>query len=182
MEHCYEALSRCDEDHCNEWGVFTALLEVAKHYEDGARKYAGRRGEKGMTDEEAIKALSCEVAGRADCEFQLAGMDCSQCIDAVWESARSALRERIEHSSSEAPNNWISVKDESPEEKTDVLVFGKKWRTEGGKEMEDAFPSIYVAYTRGDRECYFGAEGGNLIVVTHWRPLPQPPKEDANGA
>ena len=29
-------------------GIYTALLEVSKHYEDGARKYADRNWEKGM--------------------------------------------------------------------------------------------------------------------------------------
>ena len=111
-----------------------------------------------MTDEEAVLTL----LGKSKDNFQMAialGID--------------ALRERI-------GGGWTSVWDGHPEEKTDVQVFGKKYWTEGGKEMEDAFPSIYVAYTRGDRECYFGSEGGNLIVVTHWRPLPLPPKE-ANG-
>jgi len=37
-----------DFNHCANQGVYTALLEVAKHYEDGAKKYADRNWENGM--------------------------------------------------------------------------------------------------------------------------------------
>ena len=32
----------------NDWDSHTAILEVAKHYEDGARKYSARNWEKGI--------------------------------------------------------------------------------------------------------------------------------------
>lgn len=35
----------CDEQH---WDIFTAIIEVSKHYEEGAKKYVERNWEKGI--------------------------------------------------------------------------------------------------------------------------------------
>lgn len=45
-EFIYEAISNFRE--LARWGVTKMLLEVSKHYEDGANKYAERNWEKGM--------------------------------------------------------------------------------------------------------------------------------------
>ncbi len=57
--------------------------------------------------------------------------------------------------------NWISVKDRLPEEGY-YLVFIKN---------PGPFKYIYVAYYYGDNEWNVDGE------VTHWKPLPEPPKE-----
>ena len=60
---------------------------------------------------------------------------------------------------------WISVKDRLPEKWEDVLICN--CYSEVDTDMIWENPS-------GSFEFYF--EGGN---VTHWMPLPEPPKEDA---
>ncbi|WGE69866.1 DUF551 domain-containing protein [Actinobacillus equuli subsp. haemolyticus] len=59
-------------------------------------------------------------------------------------------------------NNWISVKDELPDEDIDVLIYGYK-RSE--------FRLVSIS---------FYSEGKfNLpdsFTITHWQPLPEPPK------
>ena len=44
--HC--VADRCFSSESDEMGFYTALLEVSKHYEDGAKKYAERNWEKGI--------------------------------------------------------------------------------------------------------------------------------------
>ena len=57
---------------------------------------------------------------------------------------------------------WISVKDRLPEEGEDVLTYrGSGYRVE-------ALESVSRKYWENDIFCYY--------PVTHWMPLPQPPK------
>lgn len=57
--------------------------------------------------------------------------------------------------------SWISVKDRLPEDASDVLIV---W-ADGVSEA-----------------CYFDEtwcrDGRRLLSVTHWMPLPEPPKEE----
>ena len=55
---------------------------------------------------------------------------------------------------------WISVKDRLPEEDTWVLVYAK----------QGFYMNLKVDYI------YHG-EWFNSLLVTHWMPLPEPPKE-----
>ena len=60
---------------------------------------------------------------------------------------------------------WISVEDRLPEKGQVVLAFGKKSASTG-------------QYRGFERERKFWRWKGNTIrVVTHWMPLPEPPKE-----
>lgn len=55
-------------------------------------------------------------------------------------------------------DNWISVKDKKPELMKDVLAAN--------------------AQCGAIRVCYYnGVWHGMISEVTHWQPLPQPPKE-----
>lgn len=71
--------------------------------------------------------------------------------------------------------DWISVKDRLPEPDENVFVYATKWETKG-----------YVVgitrryrYTDG-REVWVEPFPGFELVyhITHWMPLPKPPKED----
>lgn len=73
-------------------------------------------------------------------------------------------------------NGWISVKDRLPETKTrfdllrrsdTLLVFGE--------DEEDDGDHIFSAYMMGDG-IFYGVNG-ECHKVTHWQPLPKPPKE-----
>lgn len=60
--------------------------------------------------------------------------------------------------------DWISVKDRLPEEKGEYIVF----------DGDDVFGAYYDAY---DRRWTDTTEGYFEFRVTHWRPMPEPPKE-----
>jgi len=65
--------------------------------------------------------------------------------------------------------NWISVKDELPNEKVDVLIYGKITCC-GGLHYEQGYYK---------NKCWFGRMRDNYthITVTHWMPLPEKPTE-----
>ena len=71
---------------------------------------------------------------------------------------------------------WISVEERMPEAKMAVLAYGQRF-VFNGKKIE-TFPMERVAYTRGEDEGWFSWDSGDVIEVTHWMPLPEPPKED----
>ena len=63
-------------------------------------------------------------------------------------------------------NEWISVQDRLPEINTYVLIVYAGY-------------SMFVAYrdnSEGDL-CFRGDDGNPLYNITHWMPLPEPPKE-----
>jgi len=74
-----------------------------------------------------------------------------------------------------AAHRWISVKDRLPEEGEEVLIFGQY--------LND-IPKILGVRSRykGDQDWKYTWEGPDEWVyrendVTHWMPLPEPPKE-----
>ena len=60
-------------------------------------------------------------------------------------------------------SEWISVKDRMPDDDTDVLVYG------GGR--------YNVAAHTSDNGNGWYHNGNYFIKATHWRELPEPPKE-----
>lgn len=70
--------------------------------------------------------------------------------------------------------DWISVKERLPEELTHVIVF-----------MEATEQGVCVAFIENGK--WLDGESGHGIVfmqqelVTHWMPLPEPPKEARGG-
>lgn len=65
------------------------------------------------------------------------------------------------------PDGWISIDDRLPENNTEVLIsidYGN------GKQ------SVLMGYMRSQDVSWRGVVGQKLIGVTHWRPLPEPPK------
>ena len=72
-----------------------------------------------------------------------------------------------EEPSIELVQEWISVKDRLPEEAADIIVYTTKKRI--------AFGYLYDGHFR-DEEHEIMANW-NIGEVTHWMPLPEPPKE-----
>jgi hypothetical protein len=70
---------------------------------------------------------------------------------------------------------WISVRDKLPEEKTAVLGFGVRSIT---YLKNDPFPATHIVYSRGEDEGWFTFWNGEYVDITHWMPLPEPPKEE----
>ena len=88
-------------------------------------------------------------------------------------------------------SKWISVKDKLPEPEQEVLLYTVTTETYGKhKERKTQYHNIYYGYCE-DGEwltsyCY-GCEfiskmnekfPNEVIEVTHWMPLPEPPKVD----
>lgn len=66
---------------------------------------------------------------------------------------------------------WISVKDRLPEEDTDVLIFSRKFKIcTIGRCMKSSWGRWWTTNHAG------------CANITHWMPLPEPPKDgDGNG-
>lgn len=121
-----------------------------------------------MTREEAIKLLECSatelVGTMMQTNEQTAVNQLQRYVDA-YDMAIAALREQ-EGKDTNAPTKWISVEDRLPEEAERVLV-----RLSGDK------PPIGEPRLDTDR-----VVDGRWVrwfdLVTHWMPLPEPPKEE----
>ena len=67
---------------------------------------------------------------------------------------------------------WISVKDRLPEEEGWYLVY-----TTPNREHKSINKAMFCkGYAWGNFEPYWRGAGGHWANVTHWMPLPQPPK------
>lgn len=109
-----------------------------------------------MTREEAIRILDPETTVEAIAEIEYYGgfngkTAAVQAVSDACVMAVAALREQEER-------RWIPVTERLPDIGIEVLVYS-----------ED--DGICVDYYDGDSFCYYG--------VTHWMPLPEPPKEDS---
>ena len=117
-----------------------------------------RKGETEMTREESIRILDPETTGEAISEIEYYGgfSGRNAAVQAVSDAcilAVDALREQEQR-------RWIPVAERLPEIGIVVLVYS-----------ED--DGICVDYYGGDSFGYYD--------VTHWMPLPQPPKEGDEG-
>lgn len=61
-------------------------------------------------------------------------------------------------------NEWISIEDEFPIGFALVRV------------CDDEIKYFEVAYWYGDADCWIGNVSQRIDGVTHWMPLPEPPK------
>lgn len=71
---------------------------------------------------------------------------------------------------------WISVEDEYPDSKLKVLVIAYEDMYDRG-EIKPC-PAVHTAYTRGEDEGWFDWYTEDWLHVTHWMPLPEPPKKE----
>ena len=94
------------------------------------------------------------------------------------EGYRAALREQeqreLESYLKVLESPWISVKERLPELRTDVLVYRKNLWSMGGYIAVDR---MYVRQ-EDDEPMWSGDDVTWMSKVTHWMPLPEPPKED----
>ena len=71
---------------------------------------------------------------------------------------------------------WIPVTERLPESKEKILVYGGNidiWHNG----VKQPMPSIFTGYMRGLDEGWFTWDSDYYISdVTHWMPLPEPPK------
>ncbi len=117
--------------------------------------------------EKVLKGLECAIGirGRKDCDNCPYDYDfnCLGC-DIVMRDALALLKEQ--------EPGWISAKDRPPEDGEDVLAY-----CTDGEESR----IVPVNYANGVwYDCVF-----NTVMIfktiTHWMPLPEPPKEVSNG-
>ena len=89
--------------------------------------------------------------------------DCKKALEEQREAVEftiAALREQRE-----GKMEWISVRDRLPEDQVEVLVATRS--KNGVRNIDKGYLAIDHFIHRGRAE------------VTHWMPLPEPPKEDA---
>ena len=75
-------------------------------------------------------------------------------------------------------NKWISVEERMPEHGTDVLVLTAPGTIRLG---QNCVVAEYI-HPRMEKSgvfinFYAGYDDKNILAVTHWMPLPEPPKE-----
>lgn len=128
------------------------------------------------TPDEIKKALECcsdvnapckicpfYIATSAECIIHMA--DCAYEYIQKLEYKIGELTEMVEQLE-EAQPKWISVEEMLPDDCIDVLVFTRSGYTS----------SISIAHALKGR---WFSKGIPVETVTHWMPLPEPPKEDA---
>lgn len=93
-----------------------------------------------------------------------------------WEDGQRMM-EWIEHAPTVAkdinvPGKWVSMKDRYPETRYTVLVYTPYHK------------NIWAATMHEDGNWYIWSPGGRVLLdqdwygpITHWMPLPEPPKE-----
>jgi hypothetical protein len=110
-----------------------------------------------MTREEAAKILEKQFDESCG-DYRYQNKDKLNYEDALW-LAIAALREQRE-----GKMEWISVRDRLPEDQVEVLVATRS--KNGVRNIDKGYLAIDHFIHRGHAE------------VTHWMPLPEPPKED----
>ena len=124
-----------------------------------------------MTDRErVIKALEYCAPGNKPCDGCPMKDNCKGTANGAMAAAIKLLKEQEQEKLTDfdkAPTvgEWISAKDRLPEEDSSVLV----WEKQGF-----AFVDWYKFGV-----WQLGAE--NRAIITHWMPLPDPPKEAEQG-
>ena len=118
-----------------------------------------------MTRAEAIRILDPETTGEALAEIEyyngFSGKTAAvQAVSDACEVAIEAIREQEQR-------RWIPVTDRLPEESGDYIVY--YYNTASNK------PLISMRHFYGETpEAFLHNK-----AMTHWMPLPEPPKEDA---
>ena len=72
-------------------------------------------------------------------------------------------------------SEWISVEDRLPNRDCNVIVYAQKVR--GGFIKKERFITTAVFCMPMIHKHYFDFADNGTGIVTHWMPLPEPPKE-----
>lgn len=67
---------------------------------------------------------------------------------------------------------WTSVEDELPEDGTDVLV----WTSPFSSQSPTSYHFAHFVYGDNDEHIWVKNPYSTLMMVTHWMPLPEPPR------
>ena len=119
-------------------------------------------GVRDMTNEEIIKRLEAIASAELVVDGLKVGAITKEAFEAIQETAHLAI-------SALERDRWISVEESLPEDFQKVLVF---W-------WEHSEPMIDTAFWQKDAKHFDGQHWVRMEdKVTHWRPLPEPPKEE----
>lgn len=93
------------------------------------------------------------------------------------EAAIAGMKREIERMIVAGKPRWIPVEESLPDDNTPVLVVNDDGKVIVAKHEKDIF-GWYLKYSEYDFDVWDACENG---AITHWMPLPEPPKEDPNG-
>lgn len=115
------------------------------------------------------KADLDEIPGNPDTiEPYAFGVGCKKCNIGWYEKTEKEAINRWNLRATPAnPQTWIPVSERLPKRFERVVVYLPKWRNQ-----------ICIGYWSGDFWSV-GPEIAENQEITHWMPLPEPPKEDA---
>jgi hypothetical protein len=150
---------------------------MSKTPEEMAEEYAKKQGQPWgceehflagykAAQEHAHAALEEAEVRIQELQDQLAGVSkvmpdtCEHIVD---------VSKMVDVSSSATLNNWISVRTRLPDRNTNVLAWIKCGTSE----------YVFIETASGDPSECSGWKHYNKDQVTHWMPLPEPPKEEA---
>lgn len=121
------------------------------------------------TPDEIKKGLEhCNPAMECDgCPYQIGNR--FECINHLLRDSLAYIQQL----EAQVPK-WISVEERLPEAKLCVLGYGVRSRAYN---EPDPFAGVHDVYTRGEDEGWLTYWNRESVDVTHWMPLPEPPKE-----
>lgn len=100
---------------------------------------------------------------------------CDEVAKKYWTSFKNTLRD-----DERTFKEWISVKDKLPKQGKNVLIY---WKNSANKRFIDVaciWKGKTYNYNGGWHFSYCDIDGSNMLddsQVTHWMPLPKPPKQ-----
>ena len=120
-----------------------------------------------MTREEIIKELRCLASGE-DCPSEKCDNTCPYWTEREWWAAlyedRQLCRAAADLLEQDAKTGWISVKDRLPEYGRYLVTVAKD-------------DGDVIAHTAAYNDLGWWMHS-NVGKITHWMPLPEPPKEE----
>lgn len=122
-----------------------------------------------MNNEEAARILDPETSWEALRECGSNYMEVIAAVKEAFTTAAKVLRNTA----------WISVKDRLPEQDGWYLVYAPGY---WGNSRIYGLDGMAYSNFKNNYKDHWGIERGisrgGAVIVTHWMPLPEPPKED----
>lgn len=115
-----------------------------------------------------VKCDVCETVNQAYCYGDWSCMACGQFYEYIEGHSIRLTGEQWYHLRN--PRAWISIADRLPEQYVDVLAA-----TKYDEQVWYSADSVHVASLRPDGRWLEQTESNEVLVVTHWMPLPPPP-------